>query len=377
MDKISAKNPFSPRHAAFTLVELLVVVACVGLVAGILFPSIQDALGQSRQAVCLARLHDIGQANLVYSADDWSMAAIPVHALQTQQDPNNPTFIGAYEWGGKSGVGRPDFTGFPYVHGSKYGTLAGFGPATRPLNRILYPFGFRDHGSLTNPPHNRMGAESDTRLELDAFRCPADDRPPLAAHCPDWINNARQSSFDHFGTSYAANIFMISEGLGGSTMMSNSPYLRPMDQVSNPAQTIAFEENIGRWAWAARREPDECLWIGEGIDPGPTKAIQGWHGKDWTYNRVFIDGHSARQTIYIEGTEDREGYANHYRTEELSEYPSYGCGQPHSGSFESLRCVTVRGDGWQKDTLPAPPVCTGLTYNGFNRPSYEDCVQSN
>ena len=107
MDKISAKNPFSPRHAAFTLVELLVVVACVGLVAGILFPSIQDALGQSRQSVCLARLHDIGQANLVYSADDWSMAAIPVHALQTQQDPNNPTFIGAYEWGGKSGVGQP------------------------------------------------------------------------------------------------------------------------------------------------------------------------------------------------------------------------------------------------------------------------------
>ena len=26
---------------------------------------------------------------------------------QFRQDPTNPTFIGAYEWGGKSGIGQP------------------------------------------------------------------------------------------------------------------------------------------------------------------------------------------------------------------------------------------------------------------------------
>ncbi len=359
------------------MIELLTVGACVALLAAILQPSLQASLSQSRHAVCLDRLRAIGEANLAYSAGDPDGWAIPVHGLQFQQDPYNPTYIGAYEWGGKSGIGWEEWIPGRGPLGSRYGTLAGFGPATRPLNNILYPHGFRD---ATVPTFDRFGATFDTQIKLDAYRCPADDGPPGGAHCPQWLDHPQRSSYDHFGTSYAANVFMTATS-GGGQMRSNSPYLRPLSRVPNPARTLNYEENIGRWAWAARRElsPD-CDFIGLGVDPGPTKAVRGWHGKNWTYNRAFVDAHAESQAIYIEGTEDAEGYANHYRNQQLPAYPDWpGCGEASDdqGSFDQYRCIIVRGPGWQKDTMPAPLICTGLQHAGSGRPSYENCVSTN
>jgi hypothetical protein len=238
------------------------------------------------------------------------------------------------------------------------------------MNEILYKGGFKDNNK---PTYSRKGAEEDTKLELDLFKCPGDDGPPRAAHCPDWVANSERSSYDHFGNSYAANVFMISSQ-GGGPMFSNSPYLRPITRVPTPARTLYYEENIGRWAWSARRELDECQWIGQGVDPGPTKAVRGWHGKDWTYNRAFVDAHAEYQRIYIEGSEDREGYANHYRNEELESYPRNSGGD--EGNFEFFRCIIVRGPGWQKDTMPAELLETGLQWGGGGRPSYEGCVDT-
>ena len=206
---------------------------------------------------------------------------------------------------------------------------------------------------------------ADTELDLELFKCPGDDGPPRGAHCPDWIKNTERSSYDHFGNSYAANVFMVADG-GGGEMRTNSPYLRPVSRVPTPSRTLYYEENIGRWAWSARREKDDCLWIGQGVDPGPTKALRGWHGRDWTYNRAFVDAHAEQQKIYLEGTEDQNGYALHYRSEIV--YPD------DLGRQEAYRCIIVRGPAWQKDTLPADDIPTKLWFSGSGRPSYEGCV---
>ena len=50
------------------------------------------------------------------------------------------------------------------------------------------------------------------------------------------------------------------------------------------------------------------------------------------------------------------------------------CETPQPGSFERYQCIIVRGTGWQKDTLPATPICTGLQHDGIGRPSDEGCV---
>ncbi|MDO8629794.1 MAG: prepilin-type N-terminal cleavage/methylation domain-containing protein, partial [Phycisphaerales bacterium] len=139
----------------FSFIELLAVCAVAMLVLALAPPSLQFTASQSRHALCLQRLHAIGQASLTYSSTDAAESSIPVHRQQFTQNPNSPTMIGAYEWGGKSGIGQPGFVGYPGILGSRYGTLAGFGPATRPLNSILYPHGFRNN---LVPSVNRPGA---------------------------------------------------------------------------------------------------------------------------------------------------------------------------------------------------------------------------
>ncbi len=366
-------------RSAFTLIELLVVIAIIALLIAILLPSLEAARRQSKNSACLSHIKNIATSSRVYEADDPNGWGIPVHPLQYHQCPGEepgapctePQYIGAYEWGGKSGIGSP---GHPFAmernapsdgafawQSSRYGTAAGFGPATRPMNDILYKGGFKDNTEF------RPLWKHDTELELDLFKCPGDNGPPRGAHCPDWVAHSERSSFDHFGNSFAANVFMIAMS-GGGWMESNSPYMRPVSRVPTPSRTLYYEENIGRWAWSCKRELPECVAdLGlEGVDPGPTKAVRGWHGKDWTFNRAFVDAHADTQKIYIEGTEDQDGYALHYRNERI--YPD-GDGVRNHG------CIIVRGDGWQKDTLPADLVPTGLWHDGNGRPSYEGCVE--
>lgn len=388
-------------QAAFTLIELLVVIAIIALLIAILLPSLEAARRQSKMSVCLAHIKNIATSSRVYEADDTQGWGIPVHPLQYRQGgPQqtddelvaSPIFIGAYEWGGKSGIGQSDFvTGSPTPDGlgSKYGTRAGlafdvksgFGPATRPMNDILYPGGFKDAFLDNNP---RLQAAADTKLDLGLFRCPADDGPPRGAHCEDWINDSTRSSYDHFGNSYASNVFMVvSDGncldhprcegrFLPDEMGSNSPYMRPISRVPTPSRTLYYEENIGRWAWSCKNEltgeRGECQNVvgGTGVDPGPTKTLAGWHGKDWTFNRAFVDAHAETQRIIIEGTEDSEGYSFHYRNE---------C-PPANVNNDCEPCIRVRGDGWQKDTLPAEFVRTLLKATLPGRPSYEGCVQT-
>jgi hypothetical protein len=145
--------------------------------------------------------------------------------------------------------------------------------------------------------------------------------------------------------------------------------MRPIARVPNPSRTLMYEENIGRWAWACKRRPVSFSGETTGVDPGPTKAVRGWHGKDWTFNRAMVDGHGETQKVYIAGTEDGDGYAEHFRREAV-----FDAG-PFSGIW--LAALTVRGNGWQKDTLPANLIPTVFTSNvAMLGPACEDCVTS-
>ncbi len=337
---------------AVTLVESLAILLCVTLLMVVLVPATAQVAVSGKSQRCLSNLMRIGYANAVYAAQDPNDNALPVHHQQFTQcgeDSSSlcdePIFVGAYDWGGKSGVGRDDFvSGFPGEPlNSRYGTKAGFGPTRRPLNKILFPGAMTDAFAFGR--FDRDQAHADTKLELDLVKCPS-DTGFTGVHCPDF-EAKKLSSFDHFGTSYNANIFMTASG-GGGVMFSTSPYLHRMSDLLAPSRTLGYQENNGRFAWTVAPEPCDFL---HGV-PG---TVGGWHGKDWTFNAAFMDGHA--DSIYMRG----------YRRE-----TNLGLGPDFDGAS---RCITIRGEGWQKDTLPLPRIATNLVHDGNGRSSYEGCIQ--
>lgn len=56
--------------AGFTLIELLVVIAVIGVLVGLLYPSVQRAIIKAKQARCIEQLHQFGVAAFRYKEDN-------------------------------------------------------------------------------------------------------------------------------------------------------------------------------------------------------------------------------------------------------------------------------------------------------------------
>ncbi|RRJ97439.1 prepilin-type N-terminal cleavage/methylation domain-containing protein [Opitutaceae bacterium TAV4] len=155
---------------AFTLVELLTVIAIIGILAGILIPTVATVREKGRTAACMSNLRQVGISLTTYAADNkgrlpvqnwWTNAAPPSLAINgSSTDPavrsNGLGFLVSYGYlGGAGGVsqlvglGKPQVLRCPndrelffnkpgasnwcsYVYQSPHPTAAGGTDAARP-----------------------------------------------------------------------------------------------------------------------------------------------------------------------------------------------------------------------------------------------------
>jgi prepilin-type processing-associated H-X9-DG protein/prepilin-type N-terminal cleavage/methylation domain-containing protein len=268
--------------SAFTLVELLVVIAVIAIVAAMLLPALNRAKVQARFAHCKNNLHQYGLGLRMYIED------FKVYPLQDMSVPVNMAGQPAASWG------------------------------TLPWFRLLQPY-TRDNWTTVNP---------------------GQPEPPGIQICPDygrlggWFNVSEPyggcggGSFGSYGYNGCGSSWLYamaygSLGLGGETIYDggslNGPQVHESEVVC-PSEMIAIGDALlGQWGMPsfsfAPAQPGPCgsyLLCPEGgsqaweadfgslvaLEPGSFQAIQfGFqkqrHGDRW--NMLFCDGHVEGQ----------------------------------------------------------------------------------
>lgn len=347
---------------AFTLVELLVVITIIALLISILLPSLKKAREQSKLVKCQNNLSQIIKAGQLYAVDDPNENVIPAH--KNVFDLSSGRQRQYYEWGGKAGRGDPAVPGGGFTDpeaflSSLYGTSKDRGPADRPLNKYLYkePFtNYRSDGGVDG-----RNWWNDCNLYLGIYECPG-DVGWVGADIDTWADYKGRdlSSYDHFGNSYSMNAaFIFITPCSSNNLQSNAAFLRPQSRIPNAANTVVYFENAARFAYtwnSGCADPAPKVGQCESTDEAPCnttrpyfdETLGGWHGRNFVYNQAFLDGHA--------GSSEIRGH-RHPQTN-LNVYPPIGGN--FNPTWRQWHCVLIRGDGWQIDALPSPPIPTPL-----------------
>ena len=234
--------------AAFTLLELLIVIAIIAMLIAILLPAMRNARQQSRRVGCQNNLKQITAGWHAYLGDNED------HFLQ-----GNLTYL---NYGGRQGMGLVDYGADPNQ------------PVPKPLN----PF---------------LNYDTVAYTEADVFRCPADDGSVIAM----------PTHFAYFGTSYATNQMLI--GYPQFWYPPFDPCRDVFKQVNarlpGLTRSQVSEESrlllLGDFGW-------QITWNRQDTDP---KRRIAWHGEYNMHSIAFMDGH-AKYTRIRKGLHVTEEY---------------------------------------------------------------------
>jgi prepilin-type N-terminal cleavage/methylation domain-containing protein len=91
------KSNLASNNRAFTLIELLLVIAIIAILAAMLLPALAKAKERSRRAKCMSNLHQIGIASIMY-VDDFSQTLPTGHWTPQHPWPGESTLTLAEIW---------------------------------------------------------------------------------------------------------------------------------------------------------------------------------------------------------------------------------------------------------------------------------------
>jgi|GEM_PF-977436 len=313
-DRAEAMQRTRPR--AFTLIELMVVVAVIGLLISIVVPSLNRAREQARISKCLSNLRSIAQAASGYLTQDNTLV-FTWPLFYKRDEGRRYGLYTEFIWGGgvpdrKSDDWDPALGENPVNHraweGGSGADVYWFYPEERPLNGFIAPNWEDDRRSRISPEQNVNRRLIPMDL-ADVFRCPSDSSAatPYSGAGPEDGGSLR--TWEFWGTSYPINwhwgwyhtdsrsdkIFDVvagdarkgTRGIGAEFLASK------MDRGA--AEFALFFENRLNQALEHARP--------RGADY-PTPDYIGWHGQSNQHVAAFLDGHAAYKlfnTRYIEG----------------------------------------------------------------------------
>jgi prepilin-type N-terminal cleavage/methylation domain-containing protein len=301
------------RSRAFTLIELLVVIAIITLLISITLPSTSRAREQSRAAVCLSNMRQVGALMRMYTLDDLADQPIPIHPLMMRATGSPWLWMTAndFTWGGRDGqhaLATVDSDEI-WLSGGAQGYVPpgldhpGYDMARRPLNQYVLDTGF---------------TESD-RDDMPIFQCPSDvgyssgaDVAPSARGVP---------CYDLFGNSYRANLYSFRDDTGA---FSIGPWgHRATTELPGPSELVIFAEPL----------------FFEMVSGNP--GARDWHARAGVANVFYADG-AARATRPVRDPGLENATAARL---DLPPYP------PWCNKF-----LVCSGPGWSLDVWPTPGV---------------------
>jgi prepilin-type N-terminal cleavage/methylation domain-containing protein/prepilin-type processing-associated H-X9-DG protein len=171
-----------PQAKAFTLIELLLVIAVAGILAALLLPSLARAKQKARTAQCLAQLHQLGLAMSLYA--DEHEGLLPMAHATVQWNSHQPTpwtrpLLPYY--GATNLLTCPAYcrvyerSPFSYFMGARSAFIAAGGqPASVLLTGILFPPQYILSGDSNYPfPADDADPDNYTQDTLFATNLPA------------------------------------------------------------------------------------------------------------------------------------------------------------------------------------------------------------
>ncbi|EIP98353.1 prepilin-type N-terminal cleavage/methylation domain-containing protein [Opitutaceae bacterium TAV1] len=82
---------------AFTLIELLTVIAIIGILAAILIPTVSKVRESARQSVCISRLRELGTAFQLHANDHKDLLPQPEATSQTRWPFHVAPYVGPWQ----------------------------------------------------------------------------------------------------------------------------------------------------------------------------------------------------------------------------------------------------------------------------------------
>jgi len=231
------------KNSAFTLTELLVVTAIVGILAALVLPAISQSKKRAQQIQCVNNVRQLGLALREFVTDKNAY----------------PFFVN------------------PHASHGNYPEYASYWV-----------------DALQNQIDNKSHTNDDAFMSQSIWQCPAAYKPS------GWIPNGGDLIYDDYGY----NAFGLSHmsdtnclGLGGTYISPVSPFPPVHEsQVVNPSEMIA----IGDGFYGYSGEIRDGTWnLGRGY--GPTKILdrtqRAYTRHQGKANVVFCDGHVESPTL--------------------------------------------------------------------------------